>query len=113
MVALGLRLHPPTEVIGIVLRANAAVEFACRDEGGFIVGERRPGSEGAIALLDAALSDIRRDRVDEVPVLLRFEMGELSRILRSAAVLRSRVAMAEVVKGTVRRTGRLPPLHQP
>jgi hypothetical protein len=108
LVALGLRLPSPTEVIRVVLRANEAVEFACLDASGFVVGERGASTEHAVGLLDATLDDIRRDRTDAVPVVLRFETGELIRILRSAVGLRTRVAMAEVVKGSVRRMGPLP-----
>jgi hypothetical protein len=106
VVALGLRLPAPEAATRIVVRANTSIEFAVVDETGFIVGTRaEPGAE-SVALLDSSLATIRRGR-PEVPPVLRFETHELGRILRSALGLRSRVAAADLVKGTVRPAGPL------
>jgi hypothetical protein len=108
IVALGLRLPAPELAIRLVLRANEAVELAIFDPGGFVVGERGAGDGESLDRLDDALEAIRRDRAD-TPAVLRFQTGELARLIRTAIGLRSRVAMGEVVKGTVRRVGPVPP----
>ena len=103
-VALGLRLAPPGAAMRLVVRASDSVEVAIADEMGLIVGLRADADPESLALLDSSLATIGRDRSD-VPQVLRFETRELARILHSALGLRSRVAVADIVKGTVRPAG--------
>jgi hypothetical protein len=104
--AVGLRLRAPRDAMSLILRASDAVEFACVDAAGFVIGTRVHPDPASSAAFEAALATIRRDRPD-VPVVLRFETEELARILHSALGLRTRVASAEVIKGLVRRVGPL------
>ena len=104
LVALGLRLVAPEAAIGLVLRACDSVEFASVDLTGFVVGTRPDASSESMAILESSLATIRRDR-ENVPVVLRFDSDELTRILRSAIGLRLRVMTATILKGTVRPVG--------
>jgi hypothetical protein len=106
LIALGLRLAPPRAAIGLLIRANDSVEFACVDETGFIVGMQPNPAPDALARFETSIETIHRGRSD-VPVVLRFDTDELARILRSALGLRTRVASAEIVKGGVRGVGPL------
>ena len=111
LVALGLRLAPPRIAMRLVVSANPAVEFATVDDGGFVMALSDKPAVEDLATLDTALAIIRRDRAD-VPMIVRFSMEDLARILRSAVGLRTRIAAAELLKG-VRRTGPSGAMHRP
>jgi len=113
LAAAGLRLASPDAAIRLILRANPAVEFACQDPGGFVVGQATNADETAIVALERGIATIRRGRSAAVPPVLRFQIDELSRILHSAMGLRTRVASAVVVKGAVRAPGRSAALPYP
>ena len=104
LVALGLRLPPPDAAIRLVLRASDIVDFAAVDNAGFVIGTRPGTGTALLDALDDALATIRRDRAESMSVL-RFESGELGRILNAAVGLRRRVLEAQIIKGVVRPVG--------
>ncbi len=96
VVALALRLPPMADALALVVRANEAIEFACVDGIGFIVGERRALAPEAWVQFERALAEVRRDR-DDAPLLVDFATADLARMLHSAVGLRTRIGLATVL----------------
>ena len=113
LVAAGLRLARPAAALRLVLRANDSVEFASEDPGGFVVGLRSEAEAPVAEALERSIATVRRGRSTGDPAILHFQFEELTRIVRSAVGLRTRLAAADVIKGSVRAAGRSPGVGYP
>jgi len=89
------------DALGVVFRANPAVEFAARDRDGFVVVEGPLASPADVARLDEAVARVAGDeriRVD------RFDHHEAVDSFRDDPVLHAHVVRATIIKGRLARS---------
>lgn len=93
---------PADRTLPIVLRASPSLEFAARDAAGYLVVEHPLADPRDLVLLDDAL--LRLERVGRPVRLVRLGHHEAIARVREDAVLRSRVARALILKGSLARS---------
>ncbi len=101
LIALAERMPSMQRAMDVVLRANDAVDFAARDDDGYIVAVE-PEAGADLDALDGALERINAGR-EEAPQVMRFDVGDFNRLLRVVPSLRARAVAARTVTGSTRR----------
>ncbi len=87
----------------IILRASRAVEFAARDEMGYVIVRSAFADPTDVVELERGLARIRSRREEQLPVV-SYEHDDLRELLREDPSPRERALRAEVVRGSVRRS---------
>lgn len=98
------RRVPVEEAMDLVLRANPSVEFAARDEDGYLVVSRRLSDPRHEVVVRRALDAIGAERSDARPVV--FFSGEQVERPDEGPALRARAEQATVIRGEVDRSFR-------
>lgn len=93
---------PADRTVPILLQASPVVEFAARDRQGYLVVEHPLADPRDAVILDDAL--LRLERVGRTVLLLRLGHHEAIARVREDASLRSRVARAAILKGSLARS---------
>lgn len=97
------RSLPVDRAFELVLRGSPAVEFAARDEQGYLIVESALAEPVHLVALQRGLSAIRSGREDELPVTV-FEHDDLRDRLLDDPAPRERARRAKVVKGRIARS---------
>jgi hypothetical protein len=105
LVALATVLPEAEHAIAIILRANPAVSFAAADSTGFILAVDGGATEAA-GLLEGHLQLIRETR-DRLPAIIVIPSLEFGRLVTVDLELRTRLARAVALKGSLPRGSRL------
>ena len=103
LVALASRGLPVEAAVDLVCRANQAVEFAGRDEEGYLLVTRRLADPADEARLGRALAAINADRADARP-MTRYAHDEVRDFLLGDRRLRDRAIGMTIVRGSVDRS---------
>jgi len=93
---------PADRTVRILLQASRAVEFAARDRQGYLAVEHPLAEPRDAVSLDDAL--LRLERVGQTVLLLRLGHHQAIARVREDASLRSRVARAAILKGSLARS---------
>ncbi len=103
LVTLASRGLPIEAAVDLVCRANPAVEFAGRDEDGYLLVIRRLADPADEARLERALAAINADRLDARPVT-RYAHDEVRDVLLDDRRPRERAMGMTIVRGSVDRS---------
>lgn len=103
LVALASRGLPIETAVELVCRANPAVEFAGRDEDGYLLVIRRLAEPADEARLGRALAEINSDRADASPIT-RYAHDEVRDLPLDDRRPRERAKEMTVVRGSVDRS---------
>lgn len=103
IVELAARYPEPTHVMDLLLRANPSVEFAARDNEGYLYVESALAEPGELIALESLLKRVQEGREQTVS-LTRYEHNDLVDSLRDDETPRVRARAAKVIKGTIARS---------
>ncbi len=103
IVELAARYPEPTHVMDLLLRANPSVEFAARDNEGYLYVESVLAEPGELIALESLLKKVQEGR-EETLSLVRYEHDDLVDFLRDDETPRVRARAAKIIKGTIARS---------
>lgn len=110
LVEFSLRVLSPERAMDLICRANPAVQFAGRDQTGYLVVLSAFADPADIAQLSAAVDAINESRSDPIPVEM-MERRDVTEQLLDSSELRERGLRLIPVKGSAIRVFRDPHQH--
>lgn len=103
LIELAARYPEPTHVMDLLFRANPSVEFAARDNEGYLYVESALAEPSELMALKSILKKVQEGR-EETLSFMSYEHNDLVDYLRDDETPRVRARAAKIIKGTIARS---------